>query len=120
MSLRDKDEVYETPPKYVMNEEGRIFVATEQLLKKPGMSPVYEELSPPKKQKTKPVASVPIVEENEFDVGKATKQQIIDRAAEEFGVELDFADLLKDLRLQYQGLKAEANAGDNDNISAGE
>ena len=101
MALRGDTKTYKNPPKYLKNAEGRIFVATPHLLAR-------EDFEPATAKDLKAVGGI----EPSFNLGKATKQQIVDKAEAQFGAELDVTATLKVLREQYKELTD--NASDND------
>jgi len=105
MGLRDKDVSYDEPPKHVKNEKGRICIEKPILRARKDMTPVYDY--EPKQKKTED--KVP--EAKAFDLAKATKQQIVNKAQEEFGKELSMDSTAKVLREQFKELM---DASDND------
>lgn len=104
MGLRDEEVVHKKTPTHVKNEAGRVFIATPELLARKDMTPVYNH-----KVDTEEKAEAP--KELEFDLAKATKQQIVDQAQEQFGEELSMDSTAKELREQFKELM---NASDND------
>jgi len=108
MGLRDEDVKYEEgkAPAHVKNEAGRVFIATPVLLARKDMTPVYD-YKPPVASKSP--AENPVGKE--FKLGKATKQQIVTKAQEDFNAELSMDSTAKELRAQFKELM---DASDND------
>lgn len=107
MALREEDKSYDKEPPHMKNKAGRVFITTPALLIKSDMTPVYDYVQDIKKTDTK--AKIP--ELKEFDLSKATKQQIVTKAMEEFDKELPIDLSAKKLREKFKEL---INAGSSD------
>lgn len=102
--------------RYLKNEQGRIFIATDILREKPGMSPATEADLKAQHVSHEDNESVTGIE---FVLSKASKSQILRRAKELYQTQMDKTLGIKELRVQFTHLE-ELHAGDNPDQQSGE
>lgn len=103
MTLRSNPDkiTYDAPPKYLKNAEGRVFIATESLIKLGTMEACDN-----------PDGTNGVI----FNSKKASKQQIADAAKENYGVDLEFGTL-KAMRAAYADLEADGEPPEADGVN---
>lgn len=112
MALRDDENkiVYEETPKYLKNSEGRVFIATPELIEMGTLEPCDG-----------PEAEY---DDDTFNYMKAKKEDLIRAIRMKFDVDLPFSTSIKKLRDTYGELNSmfaeENGAGDNSDQSTGD
>jgi hypothetical protein len=79
------------------------------------MEPVYDYTpDKPKPTDEAPIQPVGELQTAEFDVSKATKQQIVSMAFDKYDAALDITDTVKVLREKFKELEGQANDAGGD------